>query len=373
VPRLVRTRPLGVNVSGYLAAESGMGEAARASIRSLRAAGVPVALNYVRSTTQRELDDSHDAFTNDNPHPFNLVHLNCDNMVGFWRDRGSGYFAGRYTIGFWFWELARFRADWMSTFRYVDEVWVGSEFGRNALLPHAPVPVVRMPLPVILSDVAPLSRTEFGIPADATAFLFMFDVSSQFERKNPLGVLRAFREARLGSRAVLVLKLTNPAFDDRAMDRLRAEAAGLPVILLEGHMDRAHVNGLLAACDCYVSLHRAEGLGLTLAEAMALGKPVIGTAYSGNLDFMTGENSYLVRCTSIELGRAYGPYPAGFEWADPDLADAARLMRLVADDPVAAAAVGARAAADIASRRNPSVTGDAVRARLEAIREGRGR
>jgi glycosyltransferase involved in cell wall biosynthesis len=371
VSRLVRARPLGVNVAGYLSAESGMGEAARASLRSLGAAGVPVALNYVRSGTQRERDDSHSTFTNDNPHPFNLVHLNCDNMAAFWRDRGRGYFAGRYTIGFWFWELARFRAEWMSTFRYVDEVWVASGFGRDALVPHAPVPVTRIPLPVAVPEVTPIDRGELGLPADATAFLFVFDVSSQFERKNPIGVLRAFREARLGRRAVLVLKVTNAGFDEDAMARLRAESEGLPVILVEGHWDRPRVNGLLAACDCYVSLHRAEGFGLTLAEAMALGKPVIGTAYSGNLDFMTDENSYLVPYSTVELARDHGPYPAGFEWAEPDLAHAARLMRQVTDDPVRARAVGARAAADMVATRNPSATGAVVRARLEAIRGGR--
>jgi glycosyltransferase involved in cell wall biosynthesis len=327
----------------------------------------------VRSVTQREHDDPRAPFSDDNPHPFNLVHLNCDNMAAFSRERGRAYFQDRYTIGFWFWELPRFREEWFSTFGFVDEVWVASEFGRRALLPHSPVPVVRMPLPIVVPGFAPVPRAELGIPADATAFLFMFDVSSQFERKNPLAVIRAFREADVANRAVLVLKLTNAAFDPDAVRRIRHEIEGLPVVLLEGHMDRPRVVGLVATCDCYVSLHRSEGLGLTLAEAMAVGKPVIGTAYSGNLDFMTADNSFLVPATTVALARDHGPYPVGFEWAEPDLDEAARLIRRVVDDPDTARLVGARAAADIARDRSASATGAALRSRLEAIREGRTR
>ena len=124
--------PLGVNVAGYLNTESGMGEAARLSVRSLEAAGIPVALNNVSSRLRMD-DDTYTAFTDANPHPFNLVHLNADNMEWFARARGRAYFRDRYTIGYWFWELAEFRRDWMSAFRCVDEVWVPTEFGRQAV------------------------------------------------------------------------------------------------------------------------------------------------------------------------------------------------------------------------------------------------
>jgi glycosyltransferase involved in cell wall biosynthesis len=371
VPRRVRTAPIGVNVAGYLATESGMGEAARASIRSLAAAGIPVALNLVPSFL-RERDTSCTGFVTDNPHAFNLVHLNCDNMAAFRVARGADYFRRRYTIGYWFWELSRFRDEWLDTFRYVDEVWVASDFGRRALLPHAPVPVVHMPLPVTPGPVSPFPRARIGIDDRTAMFLFVFDISSQFERKNPLGVIRAFREAGFGRhQAALVLKFTNPEYDASAVRRLRAESEGLPVVLLDGYMERAELAGLIAASDCYVSMHRAEGFGLSMAEAMRLGKPVIATAYSGNLDFMNAENSYLVQYDVVPIARDYGPYPAGFEWADPDVAHAARLMRGIVEDPAGAARIGRRAAEDMSSLRSASTTGAAVRARLEAIRDGR--
>jgi glycosyltransferase involved in cell wall biosynthesis len=372
VPTFVRTAPIGVNVSGYLDTESGMGEAARASIRSLEAAGVPVALNNVASRL-RKLDASYSsAFIDANPHPFNLVHLNADNMGWFAEGRGKRYFRDRYTIGYWFWELSAFRQEWVPFFGYVDEVWAASEFVRESYAAWSPVPVVRIPLPVVLPPTPPLGRAHFGLPDAATVFLYIFDVSSQMERKNPFGAIEAFRRARFDLRdAVLVLKFTNAEYDRAAVRRLHERAEGLNVVFLDGYMDRAELCALMEACDCYVSPHRSEGFGLTILEAMRLGKPVIATAYSGNLDFMTAENSFAVSYRVVPLDRDYGPYMRGAEWADPDLDEVARFMRLVADYPDEGRARGAVARQQVRRERDPAVTGAAVVRRLEAIRSGR--
>jgi glycosyltransferase involved in cell wall biosynthesis len=371
VSRFVQTAPLGVNVAGYLDTESGMGEAARASIRSLDAAGLPFALNNVASKLRKNDRTYAAAFGDANPHPFNLVHLNADNMGWFAEGRGKAYFADRYTIGYWFWELAAFREEWVPFFGYVDEVWAASEFMRASFAAWSPVPVVRMPLPVLLPRIPAIGRAHFGLPADVTAFLYIFDVSSQMERKNPGGAIRAFRQARFtATDAVLVLKFTNAEYDRAAVARLREEAAGLPVMFLDGYMDRPEVFALMAACDCYVSPHRAEGFGLTMLESMRLGKPVIGTAYSGNMDFMTEDNSFPLPYRLTPLTRDYGPYMRGAEWAEPDLGEAARLMRLVHEAPDDARARGHRAQEQIARQRDPATTGAALRQRLEEIRTG---
>ena len=123
----------------------------------------------------------------------------------------------------------------------------------------------------------------------------------------------------------------------------------------------------MLGCDCYVSLHRSEGLGLTMAEAMAIGKPVIGTAYSGNLDFMTSKNSFLVDYELTRVGADCLVYPADGEWAQPDLEHAGRLMREVYEDPARAARIGARARADIAHQLTPKTTGAAMLTRLEHL------
>jgi glycosyltransferase involved in cell wall biosynthesis len=372
VPSAVRDRPLGVNVAGYLSAESGMGEAARADIRSLEAAGVPFVLNNVASLLRTQ-DLSYTAFTDANPHPFNLVHLNGDNMTAFAKARGREYFRDRYTIGYWFWELSRWRDDWMDGFNHVDEVWVATEFTRACLAEVSPVSVHTMPLPFVLPEAPPdmlsAGRAHFGLRPGSTVFLLTFDVSSQTERKNPLGAIRAFRRAALprGS-ATLVLKYTNAEYDRDAVRRFHEEAEGLDVVMLDGYMSRPELTALMTVSDCYLSLHRSEGFGMTIGEAMLLGKPAIATNYSGNVDFMTAENSYLVDYRIIPLTRDYGPYMRGYVWADPDVAQAAQFIREVALDRPAAASKGEKARQDVLATRMPPRTGALVRARLEAIR-----
>jgi glycosyltransferase involved in cell wall biosynthesis len=368
IPAAVRKLPLGMNVSGYLSTESGMGEAARASIRSIEAAGIPFVLTNVESKLRKQ-DQTFTSFTGANPHPFNLVHLNGDNMAAFAAARGRAYFRDRYTIGYWFWELSRWRDDWIDGFNHVDEVWVASEFTRACLADVSPVPITVVPLPFVLPEPPPLGRAHFGLPEAATLFLLTFDVSSQTERKNPFGAIRAFRRAALThGTAALVLKFTNGEYDREAVRRLNEEAEGLDVVMLDGYMSRPELTALMNACDCCLSLHRSEGFGMTIGEAMLLGKPAIATNYSGNVDFMTDENSYLVDYRIVPLTRDYGPYMRGNVWADPDLAQAARFMREVALDRGGALEKGRVARRDMLRDRVPETTGVRVRERLEAIR-----
>ncbi len=367
VPDAVRRAALGVNVSGYITAESGMGEAVRSSIQALELAGIPFALENVDSG-QRTQDTRYGEFSGTSPHLLNLVHLNADNMQSFARRKGRRYFRDRYTVGFWFWELARFRRDLIPAFRFVDEVWAASRFTQECFREVSPVPVAWMPPGIAAPSPPPLGRAHFGIPPRGFVFLFMFDVSSQTERKNPLGALRAFRQAGFAhDEAVLVLKFTNAGFDRAGTRRVYEEALGMNVLLLDGFMSREELGGLLNSADAYVSLHRAEGFGLTIAEAMALGKPVIATAYSGNMDLMTPDNSYPVGYRLTTLTRNYGPYPRGFTWADPDIAQAAELMRAVVANPAGAMEIGARAAADVRAQFSPEVAAERMQRRLREL------
>jgi glycosyltransferase involved in cell wall biosynthesis len=203
-------------------------------------------------------------------------------------------------------------------------------------------------------------------------FLYIFDVSSQTERKNPFAAIRAFRRAALPhDAAVLVLKFSNPEYDRAGVRRLHEEAADLNVVMLDGYFDRPDLCALMNTADCYLSPHRSEGFGLTLLESMQLAKPVIATAYSGNMDFMSEENGYLLRYQPVTLTRDYGPYMTGATWADPDIDHAATLIRHVVEHREEARAKGSRARAMVERDYTPEVTGAVMRARLEAIRAGR--
>jgi 2-polyprenyl-3-methyl-5-hydroxy-6-metoxy-1,4-benzoquinol methylase len=227
-------------------------------------------------------------------------------------------------------------------------------------------------MPVAMPRIGNYSRSALGMPEDGFTFLYIFDYHSTAARKNPVGHVEAFKAAfGEGSGAKLVLKCLNA-------DRMAAEHART-ILAIDGHADITVIdrfvsadekNAMVAACDCYLSLHRSEGFGLTPAEAMALGKPVIATRYGGTLDFMTDQNSYLVDHGWTKVGHGAHPYPQDATWAEPDLDHAARLLREVFEDRAEARRRGEQARRDIRERHDPSVAGAVMRARLQNIHNG---
>jgi glycosyltransferase involved in cell wall biosynthesis len=152
------------------------------------------------------------------------------------------------------------------------------------------------------------------------------------------------------------MKSINWDYDRAGREKLERQSQGLPVVFFDAHQPGPEVNSLFALADCYVSLHRSEGLGLGMVQAMYLGKPVIATGYSGNLEFMDAENSLLVNYEMTELDEDSGPYERGTHWAAPDVAHAATLMRWVYEHRAESEALGARAAVSIRRSLDPKVT-----------------
>lgn len=365
-----------MRLAGYLTGVMGTGEHARQLAAALRTQGIELSTFTLHGTGALEdealLEGAPGAPTGPKQakkfQDFNLLCVNADQVPVVVPQLGSEFFAGRYTIGFWAWEVGAFPERFRPAFEGVDEVWVGSRHARDAIAPLSPVPVLAVPQPVSLADPDPDARPPAGLP-NGYRFLFAFDYLSVFERKNPLAVVNAFRSAFLpGEGASLILKTLNHDRDPDAHAKLRAAAADhRDIHLLERTLPRAERDALIAGADCYVSLHRAEGFGYTMAESMWLGKPVIATGYSGNLDFMTAENSLLVEHKLIPIGPGHDPYPAEGLWAQPDVDHAARLMRRVFEHREEATAIGRRAARDIRATHAPAVAGLAMRSRLEAL------
>jgi glycosyltransferase involved in cell wall biosynthesis len=365
----------GVNVVGYFRSELGMGEAARQVVSALDAADVSnLPIHGQTIPLNRQGHAYITADPEDAAFPINLICMNADALPEFADQAGHEFFAGRYSIGLWFWEVSSFPQRWRDSFSLLEEVWAPTAHVKAALDPLATVPVTVVRVPVRPPSPEPRSRADLNLADDEYAFLFSYDYLSVFERKNPLAVIDAFRHAfEPGEGARLLLKCINQDRDPESHARLVAAAAehgGITV--MDRYLTPGENHSLTALCDSYVSLHRAEGFGLVMAEAMCLGKPVIATGYAGNLDFMTPTNSLLVNHRMVPIGPDAAPYPADGEWAEPDVEHAATLMRKLFDDPEAGRRLGDIAARDIRTTHSPEAAGAIMYRRLESIR-GTGR
>ncbi len=359
----------GINVTGYLTFDSSLGDVARRIVSSLEAARVPVAaVPYDRTdspATTLAVEASARA-----PYATNLAVVNADQFPFLVADHGDTMLRGRRTIAYWFWELAEVPPHMVESIDHVDEIWVGSRFVGEAFARVTDKPVRLVPIPVAEPVPSSASRRDLGVPDGVFVFLVTFDHFSVVERKNPFGAIEAFRRAfaePVDGGPVLVVKTVNGDQRWDSHERLLLAAAAHPdVVVIDSHLDRADQMALLRACDCLVSLHRSEGLGLHCAEAMWFGRPVVATRYSGNLDFMDDTCSALVDATLVPVEHGEGGYASTARWADPDLDQAAAWMRRLVDDPALAAHLGAAGRAKMERQPSAADTGRRI-ARLAAL------
>jgi GT2 family glycosyltransferase/glycosyltransferase involved in cell wall biosynthesis len=331
----VLQKPFGINIYGPFACTSGLGTAARNFVAAVRASGLPYEL-HIFDVSHGPARITRDEATRIGTYRANLILVNADQTAHFLRLFPPGHFDGHYNIAMWAWELPSFRPDWFGYFGAIDEVWTYSTFAMESIGASAPVPVVKMPLP-LLTKSAPHTnaRDYFSIPSDKFVFLTAFDVGSTSERKNPMAAVRAFRAvAATEPDAFLVIKYHTAAnFEPKLTRELSRVIAGIKNIRLICERLSEHEMAMLRdSVDCLISAHRSEGYGLNIAEFMALGKPVIATNYSGNLEFFSADVGYPIDYRLIEIEKSTGPYLQRYIWADPDADSLVNQMKAVLAD-----------------------------------------
>jgi glycosyltransferase involved in cell wall biosynthesis len=354
----------GVNVAGYLTAELGIGEMGRIMLGVAAKAGIPVVSvvedHSLSQSCRTALDEPE---TTGRPKfPVSLLALNSD-YTQLLIDSHPEVGYRRYRIGLWAWELEDFPEHMHDGFALVDEVWTLSEFCRRAIAPHSPVPVKVIPVPVLDPGPIPRPHREAGA---SVQFLFAFDFNSTAGRKNPYGLVTAFQRA-FGDRddVRLVIKATNAHLHTAAAERLRyAIGEDQRIELLDRYLSVDELNALYTGSDAYVSLHRSEGFGLTVAEAMVRGMPVIATDYSSTREFFDDSVGWPIPYTLTEVGPGWVPYQEDAVWADPDLDVAAQAMRVVADDPAEARRRGEAAREYVLRTRSMDTATTWMRAQL---------
>jgi hypothetical protein len=367
-PPVERDDGLGANLVGFVRGNLGLAENLRATARALMANGLPVDIVDADILGAARASDTAEglAIASTARFPIDIYFVNPDQLAPALDATASARSPGTWRIGYWFWELPAIPGAWLPALDLVDEIWVASPYVADAFRAATDKPVTLVPMVV---EPVPVAETAVG-SGDVFRFLFSFDFHSYTVRKNPAAVLEAFHRAfpRGDEPVRLVVKTINgDVFRDAFYTLLEAAAADYRIEVRDGYVSRTGMTSLIASTDCYVSLHRAEGFGLGMAEAMALGRPVIATAHSGNLAFMTASNSLLVPFRLIPVAAGDYMHGEGQLWAEADVDAAADAMRCVSADPALAARIGAVARADLARFHSAHAAADAIITRLAAI------
>ena len=363
--------PFGFNVYGYLTSNLGLGVAGRNTVAMLIGAGQDLRLEDVNpgggmQGRDKTFTDAISKTRDAGPYSVNLFHINPDQIQYLFRPPWSRVrISDTIQVCVPFWELPRLPSCWIPPLEAMDLILAPTKYVQDAIRADLPdANIIHFPQSVRLPDGIDPDRQAFGLPEGATIFVMSFDMRSDLERKNPIGVIDAFERAFPAGRndVRLVVKINNAGTasgHEPHMLRLRQAAGDPRVLLIDRPLSYREVLSLYASCDALISLHRAEGLGLSMLEAMTLGLPVVATAFSGNMDFMTADDSCLVGFDLAPVVAttqpAYAAENAGAQmWAEPRLDEAAQWMVRLANDPAWRRDLGSRAriAAAAASERS---------------------
>lgn len=349
---------------GHPFAPIGMGEHLRSTFRSLQAAHLAPSITDIYKLNTPTDEEKKELFSHcsDKPAPVNIYCINGNEVEQALKHLSYQESWSGYNIIYPAWELSNYPDTWAKQLDKFDEVWASSNFTYEALSGACEKEVIKLPLACGISLTSFLGRRYFHIPESSYVFLFFFDLKSYASRKNPYAVINAFKELltlRPYSMAHLVIKIngteSNPVEYKKITNLL--STLGDNTTCINQTMTANEVKNLMRCCDCFISLHRSEGYGFGIAEAMTLGKPVIATAYSGNLEFMDITVSYGVGYELIPLADDDYPFAEGQVWAEADWHEAAQHMLQLVDSPQAGREKGKQAQAHMEKNFSPRAIG----------------
>lgn len=363
-----------LTVVGYLQVASGVGEAGRQMLRTAWHAGFRASGMAIRPPSLPvAVDEALAPFISDaKAAGVQIFNINADQLPMVIHDLAEKLPKNSWRAVMPFWELGHFPDAWMPAFALVDEVWAPTRYVQSMLAHRLNKPVLYMPPQLSFVPPPPAPRAQWGVPAQAFVFFFAFDLLSYVERKNPQALLRAFREAfpspGAGAEVCLVIKTLNEARADALGQALLAALRREPgVVLIDQLLSREQSLQLMGCCDAVVSLHRSEGLGLLVAEAMQLGLPVVATDYSATTELVSPHTGWPVACKLVPVPEGAYPYHQGQVWAEPDVVHAAWQMRQVYRHRAEAARRASAALARLESEFGAEATAHRLRRRLASL------
>jgi len=342
-----------VTLVGHPFGPNGRNVHLRAIFGAFRRAGVmPTIFDWSHSDP---VDDPTGEITSslvaDLPGRFRVFHANGSEvppMLGVLDGIQGKRFDEGYNIIFPAWELPRYPDLWARNLDKFDEVWAASRFCYESFRGAVKTPVRHVVNACEPHTHSLLGRPHFKIPEHRFVVLFFFDALSWSARKNPLAVIEAFRgllARRPQADAHLVLKMHSPSHAPDVLAEIQSlsEPFAERMTIIETTLTSNEVGNLIQCSDCFLSLHRSEGFGRGPAEAMFFGKPVIGTGWSGNMQYMEPDVSFPVRFRLVPVKPGEYPEFDNQVWAEPDVAHATELLIALADDPALRRSVGQRA------------------------------
>ncbi|WP_321941332.1 glycosyltransferase family 4 protein [Paraburkholderia tropica] len=337
--RIWKSRPFGVNIVGFPQGVLGLGEDARMAAHALGQRDIPrVVLNAPMAGPARIEHSVDDLLSEDLSYSASLFCLPPPEMLRLALEGGRSLIeTDTYRIGAWPWELPQWPAAFGRLHQFVDEIWAQSRYVQSALARQNETPVYQMPFAVGIPEPERPERKRFGLPEKDFLFYLMFDGNSWLTRKNPMAGIHAFQqafEASVGGVGLVIKAMNVHDVDPVWRSVLNMAARDSRIRIVSERLNRQDTIDFMASCDAYISLHRSEGFGRVIAEAMLLGQPVVVTNFSGNTDFCDAGTAFLVDGELVPLRPGDYLFHEAQYWCDPDVATAAQQIRAVVEDTV---------------------------------------